>query len=432
MRSAQLVALLVSCSCLTALHVAAEEDGKVAANIYNQATDDLLIAPARFNDGHKSRIVTDKDARTGFAMLADPADKPGAGIMWFGYTYNQGAGRIRATFRLKVADNTIDKPVVHFRGFINNCELKSGHRAERYVKGTDFKAANTYQEFSIEFTKGEQGFGDWAVSTMGLTRVWSDGVSVEQLSMLSTAELVKLIEPPVKPAGLTLSARPFRVHETHGLFMEMWQVKPALGLLPAAVRADAGWTQSYLIVHPQKYAVIGFPGEWEDLYKQRAIILNNTPAKAVGIVRILMLKRYVEDGGTIVLMGDTHGLAPGGWYRSALGPLLPVTPQGAEDLVRPATPVVLSPSAGVMRKAQLDWSAKPYTIYVHKTRAKPTATILVAGDGFPLVVEGRVGKGRIVVMLCSAFGEEVRGSQGTPFWKWKDWPALMARVLAAE
>ena len=61
---------------------------------------------------------------------------------------------------------------------------------------------------------------------------------------------------------------------------------------------------------------------------------------------------------------------------------------------------------------------------------KPEAQVLVAAGDVPLVVEGPAGKGRVVVFLNAVLGEKSPGAAGVPFWQWKDWPALMAAVLA--
>ena len=217
--------------------------------------------------------------------------------------------------------------------------------------------------------------------------------------------------------------------ETHGLYMELWGVRQAMNLLPEALRVGAKWTQSYLNVNPQRTALTGYPTKWEDLYRQRVVVLNNVPAKAVTIVGVLMLKEYLQDGGCVVMMGDTHSLAAGGWDGALLSSLLPVklTPT---NFVHTATPLVLTPRTETLRKLGLDWSVQPCTPYYHPAVVKPEGKVLVASGDVPLVVEGPAGKGRIVVFLIAVLGEKMPGVAGVPFWQWKDWPVLMANILA--
>ena len=394
---------------------AAAEEPKVAANIYNQAEEEVLTSP-QTSDGARSRLVKDPQARTGYALVADPADRQGAGfaereyLVWL--YLPAGTWKIRGTFRLKVADNTTAKPVVGIRVAVANGDLKSGQSASRALKGTDFTVPNTYQEFSLDVLKGEQGFGDWGVNLLpGATKVSFDGLSVKQVSTFGMAELLANLNPPVKPAGLTVNTGPLLVHETHGLYMELWGVRQALGLLPKPLGAQ--WTQSYLNTSSQRTALAGYPTKWEDLYRHRGVVLNNAPAQAVTIVGVLMLKEYLRDGGCVVMMGDTHSLVAGGWNASVLSPLLPVT-LTPTNFVHAAAPLVLTPRTEAIRKLGLDWSAQPCTLYYHPAVVKPEGKVLVAAGDVPLVVEGPVGKGRIVVFLNAVLGKKTPARRACP------------------
>jgi hypothetical protein len=404
-----------------------EGEQKGPATIYN--TPEQALVTTGTGEKEKSRLVKDQAARSGWAIKADPADKPGAGIMWYEYTYTQGPGRIRGIFRLKVADNTSPQPVLTIRGNIANTEIKelSHTYKEISLKGTDFKAPNKYQEFDLEILKGEKGFGDWLLSTTGVTTVWYDGLAVKQVSRFTTDQLLPLIDSPVKPAGLALESRVFRVHETYGIFMPQWKVKEAMRVVTADLPGTER-TQSHLIVHSQNTRLTGFPDKWEDLYGHPVVVLNNVPAKAVSIVGTIMLKQYVQDGGCLIMMGDTHGLVPGGWAQSVLGPLLPVTPREYRDLEYAATPLLLQTTDDALR--ELNWSERPYTIYYHSADVRPAASVLVSSGKIPLIVQRKTGQGRIVVLLTSVFGDNNPQFDGIPFWEWSDWPKLMAKVMA--
>jgi uncharacterized membrane protein len=439
-------ALTVFASC------ASSEQSKVDATASEYPAEEMLVELGN-PDRAKSRLQADPDARSGYAMVADPADKPGAGVIWGRLTYtqppgagqkelyHQSPGKIRCTFRLKVADNTIDKPVVSISASIDGGELKKDGwkmwtivSASHQLKGTDFAAPDVYQEFLLDLLKGEQGYGNLNVSTTGLTKVAFDGLTVQQISRLDMAELLESLDPPVRPAGLTLGGEPFLVHETHGMYMKLWRMRQAMDRLPELLRAGAKWEQSYLNVHPMHNTLSGYPSKWEDLYCHRAVVLNNVPASAVTVVGTMMLKEYVQDGGCLVMMGDTHSLSlrmlSGGWDSSLLAPLLPVTLPS--DLVYGGGPLTMVPQTESLRQADLDWSSAPYTLYCHKAIVNPEAEVLVAAGEVPLVVQRKVGKGRIVVLLCAVLGEKMPDATGVPFWEWKDWPTLMAAVLAGD
>jgi uncharacterized membrane protein len=133
----------------------------------------------------------------------------------------------------------------------------------------------------------------------------------------------------------------------------------------------------------------------------------------------------------VLLMGDTHCFVAGGWDKSVLAPLLPVTLRD-DDRVHPERPLALTPRQDWIRGLHLDWGAAPYTVYYHQATVKPDAQVLAGAGAVPLVVQGKVGRGRIVVFLNSVLGEKVAGAPGVPFWEWADWPKFMAAVLAGE
>ena len=146
------------------------------------------------------------------------------------------------------------------------------------------------------------------------------------------------------------------------------------------------------------------------------------------LVGTIMLKQYVQHGGCVIMMGDTHGLVSGKWAQSVLGPLLPVAPRKDRDLVYSPNPLPLQPGESAF--LDLNWDEKPYTIYYHSADVRPEAKVLLSSGKIPLIVERRVGKGRIIVLLASVFGEKNPKVDGIPFWQWSDWPALVAQVMA--
>ncbi len=412
---------------------------------------ELVLVEFGTPDRANCRLLADTEARSGYAMVADPAERPGAGQIWNRYTYtqppgssqkvlfHQTPGKIRCTFRLKVADNTIDKAVAGITASIDGGELgEDGWKmwtivsASRELKGTDFAEPDVYQEFSLDLLKGELGFGNMRVRTTGLTKIAFDGMSVQQITRLDMAEVLELLDLPAKPTGLTVGNGPFLVHETHGLYMERWGVRQAMDRLPEPLRAAGKWEQSYLSVHPIANNLSGYPTKWEDLYQRRVVVLNNVPAQAVTVTGTMMLKEYIQDGGCLVLMGDTHSLslrlAMGGWDTSLLAPLLPVTL--SRDLVYGGGPLAMVPQTEALRQADLDWSNQPYTLYYHKASVNPEAEVWVAAGDVPLLVQRKIGKGRVVMLLCAVLGDKMPEATGVPFWEWKDWPTLMAEVLA--
>ncbi|MHB9131701.1 MAG: hypothetical protein ACYDBB_11510 [Armatimonadota bacterium] len=379
---------------------------------------------------NKGRHVQDPDTRSGWATVADPADQPGSGYLWYGYTYRQVPGRVRATYRLKVADNTIADPIASVQVCFWNNDLKKNPNSMPAIKGTDFKQPNVYQEISFEITKGEVGFGGWGVNTTGKTKLSFDYVKIEQISRFTPAELLPLLNLPERPANLTLTTDKLRVHEADGLYADMWGVQPAVGFILATRFPGAERTQSnYENMNGQRVGLKGaFPRKWEDLYKYKAVVLNNVSAQVVSVVGTVMLKQYMEDGGTVIFLGDTHGLSGGKWDESLLAPLFPVDLSKTTTATYSPKPLYLQPRTKGLK--EIDWSAKPYAIYNRTTALRPGATVLLAAGNDPLAVESKVGKGRFVVVLLSIYGEKYSKSPGVPFWEWSNWPMVMAGLVA--
>lgn len=407
---------------LLAMAISAEPQ-KTAKTIFDTPGEEILVTPQTMVMD-KAVLVKDPAARAGWALSSDPAQKPGKGYLTFWYSYQQDPGKVRITYRLKVADNTDTRPVALVMVCIWENDIKSAeNRVEVPIRGTDFRAPNTYQDFSYDILKGEAGYGGWGVQTSGITSLCCDGINVTQVTRFTTPEILALVEAPQKPAGLQFAPRTLRVHETRGLFMAEWRVAEAVKQMPAAE-----WTSSYLSVHPQHTALSGYPRKWEELYGYTAIVLNNVPAKAVMISGCLMLKQYLEDGGTVILLGDTHSLAAGQWGETALGPLLPVTFPPEPAVVHAAQPLSLQPRGQLF--ADLDWKAQPYTLYYHPATLRPDAQLLCAAGETPLIVERAVGKGRLIVCLLSVLGEQNTRVPGVPFWQWAEWPKLLAHLIA--
>lgn len=405
---------------------------KAAPTSFDVLTPGVELRLVQSNSAQEgtARVVADAEARSGWAFYDAPPHVPaGETLVWFGYTYLQQPGKLRATFRLKVADNTSPQEVAVVRGWIGGGELANKNDSQRFlaIKGTDFKQPNVYQEFSIELLKGELGFGDWAVMSKGVTPLWYDGLEVEQATEFSSAELLALIAPQVKPANLALSTDAWRVHQVAGLFSEQWRLPQAVALTGAPPDA---LSQSHLKVHPQQVALSGYPARWEELYRNAVVVLNNVPAKAVTLAGTMILKQYVQDGGTLVLMGDTHSLGAGLWANTPLEPLLPVVLGKARDVERAPKPLMLKPR-GAWGK-NLDWTAQPYSLYFHRVLLRPNASVIAAAGETPLIVQSAVGKGRIVVILASVLGAQSTLSAGVPFWQWKDWSAFLASIIRPQ
>ena len=89
------------------------------------------------------------------------------------------------------------------------------------------------------------------------------------------------------------------------------------------------------------------------------------------------------------------------------------------------TPLALAPQSTLAKS--VDWSAVPETLWLHNDPAKPGAIVHVTAGGYPAIVTGSYGKGRVGVVLCPPLGEAPDGQ--TPFWTWTNWAPLMTKLM---
>lgn len=138
--------------------------------------------------GHPRFVVEDPDAHGGSAQAAIPGKSDPGGVICSFYSYARPAGRYRITWRVKVDDNTIDDVVFSAstggggRGFA---------RGSIKVKGTDFKQAGLYQEFSYTAEKNEAGFFGVSASWPGKGRVLIDRVRVVSEKLFTDRDLLE-------------------------------------------------------------------------------------------------------------------------------------------------------------------------------------------------------------------------------------------------
>jgi len=155
------------------------------------------------------------------------------------------------------------------------------------------------------------------------------------------------------------------------------------------------------------------------------------------------LREYVNAGGRLMVLGGPYSFGPGGWHKSALAEVLPVTVSSFHDLqpvgadILPWTnravgerhggrsdPVPLKP---VSATAELvDWTARPVLTWQHVLKAKPGAVVHVAAAGNPVIVTGSYGKGKVAVVTAAPLGEAPKDALA--FWDWPGWPKLIRAV----
>lgn len=373
-------------------------------------------------------IVDDPDASAGRARCgkAKQAEGPGGrptAVAFGPYTAEQPAGRYRATFRLKVSDNTRDVPVC----VIDATSLQpAGYvLAQRWLKATDFARPTRYQEFSIEYERTDAFVSEFRVHSSRVVDVWLDRVVCEQLQArpdkatpvsapatlpkLTPRRVLLVVHPESVPMGLELAAREARATEVTVVPFAGW---PGRKVLPADVLPTAASALDY--------DVIGLGGIY---------------AGALGERRRQAIRDFVRAGGSLVMFGGPRGFGCGGYVGTFLDEILPVRVLPRRDLVSvgPEGPIVFVPRPYPLT-AGLDLSDRPMVAVVHRVAGvKPGARVLLAvgRSAHPVVTLGRYGNGKVAALsfACGPAYTATLQRPDTMLWNWHEWQGLVRRLM---
>jgi uncharacterized membrane protein len=88
----------------------------------------------------------------------------------------------------------------------------------------------------------------------------------------------------------------------------------------------------------------GFPADEEVLNLYTCIVLGSFPAEFINPASFTAIKQYVENGGNLVLLGGPKSFDKGGYFKTALAPLIPwKESNAARGIIAGQFPVVIPP-----------------------------------------------------------------------------------------
>ena len=88
----------------------------------------------------------------------------------------------------------------------------------------------------------------------------------------------------------------------------------------------------------------GFPADVEVLKLYTCIVLGSFPSDFINPASFTAIKKYVEDGGNLVLLGGPKSFDKGGYFKTALAPLIPwKESNAARGISAGQFPVVIPP-----------------------------------------------------------------------------------------
>lgn len=162
----------------------------------------------------------------------------------------------------------------------------------------------------------------------------------------------------------------------------------------------------------------GFPATVDELFKYQAVIIGGVEANYFTPTQLELLKQFVDRrGGGLLWLGARSGLSDGGWGKSPLADLLPVTlPDRKDTFHRDPATVELTAAGRDSLLCRLDddsvqnvdrWKKLPYLMnYQEAGTPKPGAVVLAellptSRGKHPLLVTQNYGRGRTAVFASS-------------------------------
>jgi hypothetical protein len=372
--------------------------------------------------GKWSTIVNDPQA-TYDSVIASP-EGVGRGIMAHSpYFTNAPPGLYRAVLRCKVAANTGDQQT----GALDVFSELASTRAELRLAPNDFAAADTYQDFSVDFILRAAGYWGFRVYTQGNEPFTADTVKVFPLALLEDKQLLDLYpgSEGAIPADLQprRNAHPFTGLLVAGALYDYYRIVDAHHL--------SGYNMKLRMVPIRKgrsQVYVGFPETAPDLFDHNVIYLCGADLTALTLRQKHMLAEYVRRGGGLVVFGGHKALDRAGLRGSLLEEVLPVAGgEGIPTLVALPGGVPLARAAAHPVTQFADFDASPVCFYVHDLQPRAEAQTLITVGGKPGLVVGHCGKGRVVVIGMTCFGAPAESQ--IPFWQWDSW-LLLLRDLA--
>jgi uncharacterized membrane protein len=192
----------------------------------------------------------------------------------------------------------------------------------------------------------------------------------------------------------------------------------------------------------------GFPKTAEELFKYRAVILDDLEAEFFTADQMSLLQRFVsERGGGLLMLGGMESFRDGKFARTAIGDMLPVYLDRPDEAPAPAGPlrIALSREGWLQPWARLRMNEADerqrlgelpqFDILNRAGGPKPAAQIVAtATDGrgeFPALVTQRFGRGRTAALLIgdlwqAGLGDETRQADLLKAWR------QMVRWLVAD
>jgi len=361
-----------------------------------------------------TQLVDDPAAEFGFSLRCSAATihEPTGVVNGPNHSMPISApGRIRAGFRLKVADNTSAETV---------CRVE-GRFGQREIKANEFRLPGVFQEFAYDYTMQEDVANRLNLDYYGGTDLWIDRIDLQQLAPAIDHEFFDARSLQVE--DLPAREGPTRrAHLVRGLWHDFF------GLDDALARADIEITESWEKLSTNNDSIpVGLPVTAEEFAGYDFVALLNVGAASLMPVRRKHIREYVMRGGTLFVGGGARAFGHGGYANTFLEEILPVTMRKFDLTAATGDDQLITKGEEDRLTAGLLTEDPPRVAFYHDVEAKPDGKVLLKAGSAPILTVANVGRGKVYAMTGSPMGEI---DLGAAWWNCDDWWQIVDRILA--
>jgi uncharacterized membrane protein len=212
-----------------------------------------------------------------------------------------------------------------------------------------------------------------------------------------------------------------------GLFTHILNIDDAL----AGWKGHNGAAPAFTWANCPPNGIETFPGSYDELFSYHTVVLSDVNFTAVGDIGFEMLCDYVEQGGSLLVVGGPYALGNGEFDGTRFLDVLPATLSGPFDLKWAGkgqswelTPVNVQNSifTGV------SFAQQPKVYWHHVVTPKAGAQVVLMAGEKPALILGTYGKGKVALLTLSPTGRAATPGE-TPWWEWDGWPVLLRNAF---
>ena len=174
-----------------------------------------------------------------------------------------------------------------------------------------------------------------------------------------------------------------------------------------------------------------FPGTYDELFRYDLIVLSDVNYKALGDIPIEVICDYVQEGGSLLVVGGPYAYGNGEFEGSRFLDVLPVHLSGPFDLkwAGKGKSWKLQPTKDDHAVLQdISFDQEPRVFWHHFLTAKKNSMVVLKAGDKPALVFGRYGKGNVAALSLSPTGVGAQGE--VQWWDWDGWFPLVQNLFA--